>query len=488
MQLAELVKDWPCKVKGSVRIEVTNIAERWQNVTDGGLFFAHNGRNVDGNDYIEHALENGAVVIVTEDETLFEHWAYKEALVWVPNSRTFCAYVSHRFYGEPSEVLPIIAITGTNGKTTVSHLIGQIAKNLGVKTLVIGTNGIFLDGELQEENEPLTTKSAIFLQRLLQQAIRQQVELVVLEASSMGLEQHRLDYCAVDVGVFLNLSQEHIEDHRTLENYKTAKRRLVQLSDQIVCNADDGFCHAVAAKCTKPVMLYSTTGQGDLSLQLLHEDLQHSLVKVTLSHYQEVSALSIAGNYTHSNISAAISALCMLGVDIAEIVPVLPKLTLPDGRMQLVAQHNGAHVYIDYAHTPVAFKHVLQHIERYCHGKLIVVFGCGGERDKAKRQEIGRIASKYADIIILTTDNCRSENPAAINAQIRNGFFATQQYEEWLERKEAIGRALQLAEEDDIVLIAGKGHETVQIIGNTVQPFNDIEIVQELVTVFNEEN
>ena len=486
MQLAELVKDWPCKVRGSVRTTVQHITEHSEHVVEKSMFFAHKGRHVSGAKFIKKAIENGAVVIVTEDENVFDDWQYDEVIIWVPNSRLFCAYASHRFYGEPSHVLPIIAVTGTNGKTTVSHFIGQLAKSVDVKTLVIGTNGVFLDGELQQDDEPLTTKSAVFLQRLLQRAVREHVQLVVLEASSMGLEQHRLDYCAIDVAVFLNISQEHIEDHQTFDNYKAAKRKLVPLSEQLVCNADDSFCHAVAVKCKQPVMLYSIIGQGDLSIQLLHEDVQHSLVNVTLGHYQDVCSLPFAGGYLQSNVAAALSALCMLGVDLAELLPAVSALSLPNGRMQCVELERGAQLYIDYAHTPAAFKHVLQHLERHCKGKLIVVFSCGGERDKMKRQEMGRLASKYGDFIILTTDNCRTEKPEAINAQIRSGFFAMQQYEEILDRKAAIERAMELAQEDDIVLIAGKGHENVQIIGHTSEPFNDYETVLTLLTCLND--
>lgn len=486
MQLAELVKDWPCKVKGSVRTTIEHIVEHSKYAVPQSIFFAHKGRHQNGTKFIAQAIENGASTIVTEDEQEFDGWQREEAIIWVPNSRIFCAYASHRLYGEPSDVLPIIAVTGTNGKTTVSHFIGQLAQSIDVKTLVIGTNGIYIDGELLQDDEPLTTKSAVFLQRLLQRAVREQVQLVVLEASSMGLEQHRLDYCAIDVGVFLNVSPEHIEDHETFDHYKAAKRKLVPLCEQLVCNADDAFCHAIAVKCKQPVMLYSIIGQGDLSVQLLHEDLQHSLVNITLGHFQDVSSLSFAGSYLQSNVAAALSALCMLGVDIAELLPAVSSLSLPSGRMQNITLGTGAELYIDYAHTPAAFKHVLQHLERHCVGKLIVVFSCGGERDKIKRQEMGRLASKYADIVILTTDNCRTEKPEAINNQIRSGFFAMQQHEEILDRKAAIERAMELADEGDLVLIAGKGHETEQIIGYTSEPFNDYETVMALRTCLND--
>lgn len=477
MQLAELIKDWPCQVKGSIREWVDHISESSQDVLAQTMFFAHRGEKTSGTRFALQAIERGANIIVTDDELFFDTWKESTTIVWVPNSRQFCAFVSHRFFGEPSHVLPIIAITGTNGKTTVSHFIGQLATAMGIKTLVIGTNGIYLDGERQKADEQLTTKSAIFLQRLLKKAIQQNVELVVLEASSMGLEQHRLDFCMIDVGVYLNLTEEHLDNHGTMEKYKAAKRRLVPLSEQIVCNADDAFCRLVAMKCTKPVMLFSKAGQGDLNMQILHEDLHHSLVKLSLGDYEEICTLHIAGSYMHENAAAAISTLTLLGVDLADIVEHLPVLTYPQGRMQKIILEKGVQVYIDYAHTPAALKAVLKHLERNCKGNLIVVFSCGGDRDRQKRQEMGRIASKYADIILLTTDNCRSENPATINEEIRSGFFAAQEYEELLDRKEAILRAIDLAKENDIVLVAGKGHENTQVIGDKVYPFSDYEVI-----------
>ena len=469
-----------------MRVVIEDIAEHSKKVQQGGLFVAHRGNHYSGVNFVEQAIENGAVVVVTEDEQLFESWHGDTTLVWVPNSRSFVAYASHRIFGEPSQVLPIIAVTGTNGKTTVTHFIGQIANQLGIRAMVIGTNGVFIDGVKQAEDEGLTTKSAVTLHRLLNQAIQRGVELVALEASSMGLEMHRLDYCEIDVGVFLNLSQEHIEDHRSIENYKLAKKRLVSLSEQLVCNADDAFCHGVAVKCNKPVMLYSCKGQGDLMCHVLHEDAQHSLVKLSLGQLQEVCSLPFSGGFLQSNMCAAISALALLGLDVSQLVSVLSTLRLPAGRMQLVRTPNGARVYIDYAHTPAAFLHVLQHITKHCKGRLIVVFSCGGERDQAKRQEMGRVASKYAQTIILTTDNSRSEDPKAINAQIRSGFFALQQQEELLDRKEAIARALELAQADDVVLVAGKGHENQQLVGHTSMPFNDYEVTLQLLADFDD--
>lgn len=482
MQLVELLKDWPCKVKGSIRLEVRALAEHSETVTEDTLFIAHNGRQFDSGMFIEKAIGNGATVIVTDNETLFNSLELPVTLIWVPNTRTFAAFVSHRFYGEPSHAVKIIAVTGTNGKTTVSHFIGQLAQQLGERVCVIGTNGVYINGVKQNEDlSTLTTKSPLTLHRLIKQAISKNVGLVVLEASSMGLETARLDYCQIDVGVFLNLSQEHIEDHRSYNNYKLAKKHLVALSDKIVSNADDVFCQSVALSSNKPYKLFSCSVRADVTCTVLHETTTRSFVKFTMSSVDEVCQMPFAAPFLRSNVCAAVTALLQLGYNFEQLIAAVPELTLPTGRLEQVVLPSGATAIIDYAHTPEAFKQLFSHIQTICRGKIIAVFSCGGERDHAKRQEMGCIASKYADMIILTTDNCRHENPQHINKQIRSGFFATQQFEEHLDRYEAIARAIKLAESNDYVLIVGKGHETYQIIGDTVTDFDDKEAVQQLV-------
>ena len=488
MQLVELLKDWPCKVKGSVRLEISSLAEHSDEVSTSTLFIAHTGRKYQAQTFIEKAEKNGAIAIVTDDEALFDSLQCEATVIWVPNSRTFASYVSHRFYGEPSNAVKVVAVTGTNGKTTVSHFIGQLARSLGQNVCVIGTNGVYFNGELnKEEQNTLTTKSPTTLHRLIKEAIAQGAQLIVLEASSMGLEMARLDHCQIDVGVFLNLSHEHIEDHRSFNNYKLAKKRLVTLSEQLVCNADDLFSQSVALNCNKPCKLFSCKGSADVTCLLLHETDSQSFVKFTASKVQEVCHMSFAAPFLRSNVCAAVTSLLMLGYGLEEVVSAVPSLTLPTGRMETLKMPNGAKVVIDYAHTPEAFKQIFSHLHTHSRGKLIAVFSCGGERDQAKRQEMGRIASKFVDTIILTTDNCRREDPQEINKQIISGFFATQEFEEQLDREKAITRALSLAGPDDCVVIVGKGHESYQIIGDKVLPFNDKEVVQQFLTCFQYE-
>ena len=488
MQLVELLKDWPCHVKGSVRINVQSIADNSKDVVKNCMFIMHSGKHFKGESFIEEARDKGAHIFVTDNEQLYEQWNASETLVWVPNSRTFTAYAAHRFLGEPSNAIQIIAITGTNGKTTVSHFIGQLAQKIGLSVLVIGTNGVFVNGMKDNTvQDTLTTKSAITMHKLFKRAIDEGIDLVVLEASSMGLEMARLDYCAIDVGVFLNLSHEHLDDHETLEKYKLAKRKLIPLCDELLCNADDLFCQSVALKANQPKKLYSCKNKGNINLQVLHETEKDCLVKIILDDTQEVCYLPFAEPFMQSNACAAISALLMLGYPLNKLIEGTSKLVLPEGRMNKVTKDNGAQIIIDYAHTPEAFKRVLQHVSSYCKGKVITVFSCGGGRDPSKRQEMGRIASKYSDLIILTTDNCRNEDPNDINAQIKEGFFLTQVYKQILDRKKAIAYALQVAESEDVVCVLGKGHETQQIIGDTTFSFSDLEAVHHVLIGLHDE-
>lgn len=252
MQLAELIKDWPCTVKGSVRVDVKRVEDDAREVQPGDLFVARKGRHNNGAEFIHQALARGASGIVVEDELKLDQLIAPVPIIWVPNVLKFISFASAKLLHFPSEALQVVAVTGTNGKTTVTHFIGQILQKLHKKTMVIGTNGVYLQGErTTHQLESLTTLQPKQLHRLLQEAVYQDVEYVILEASSMGLATHRLDHCHITTGVYLNLSEDHIEDHKSFENYKLAKQQLAKLSDQLVLNGDDAFCRSIGVLSKK---------------------------------------------------------------------------------------------------------------------------------------------------------------------------------------------------------------------------------------------
>lgn len=482
MQLAELLKEWPCTVKGgSIRVDVTGIEDYAQGVKEGDLFIVRKGRKSDGLKYVDTAIENGAVGIVIEDEKQLDTLKLSIPVIWVPNVLKFMSYSAAKLNHFPAEAMQVIAITGTNGKTTVSHFIGKLLHALHKNVIVIGTNGIYINGvEVNLDYEHLTTLQPKHLHRILKIAVNRGVEYVVLEASSMGLAKHRLDDCAINVGVFLNLAEDHIEDHGSYDKYKAAKQILSTLSERLVLNGDDSFCRTVGLQAKKKKAYFGLGNRVDYQLQLLAEGLTTSTCCLQSNKGQKVFSVPFVGEHHLQNTIAAITTVSELGFPIAEICEAAEKLTLPKGRLEAISNDFNLDIYIDYAHTEAALRAVLQTLNKTVKRDLIVVFSCGGDRDKHKRIKMGAVASKYANFIYLTTDNPRSEDPELINSQIAAGFSPKQQYEMILDRAKAIETAILNAKEGDTILIAGKGHETTQTIGAQEIQFSDYECVKEV--------
>ena len=481
VQIAELLKDWPCAVKGSTRAEISGIEDDTRKITAGALYIARRGQTYNGKNFLTEALEKGAAAIAIDDELLFDSVDFPVPLIWVPNCESFIAYASAKMYGFPSDALNIIAVTGTNGKTTVTHFIAQLLQQLKQQVIVIGTNGIYVNGEKQyEEIENLTTLQAKDLQFICSEAIKKEIPYIVLEASSMGLLKHRLDYCKIQLGVFLNITEDHIEQHGSFEKYKQAKEILAKLSDKIVVNRDDAMCRSIGLASKKKTIFFGKTNYVDYHWQLLTDSETQSSCCLQYRNEKHIVTFPLTGDYQCSNVIAAMSVVKELGFSLDEICQAVKKLTLPEGRFQRIENALGIMIYIDYAHTPDAMKMLLQTIRKQAKSRVIVVFSCGGERDKVKRPKMGMIASTYADYIILTTDNARSESPQQINEQIIQGFSSAQLYEIKLDRKQAIEKALTLAKKDDTVVILGKGHEKTQQVGRKVDYFSDQQCVIQL--------
>ncbi|GLC87578.1 UDP-N-acetylmuramoyl-L-alanyl-D-glutamate--2,6-diaminopimelate ligase [Lysinibacillus piscis] len=479
MQLAELLKDWPCSITGgSIRTVITGIEDYAQAVKPGDIFVVRKGKKTSGSRFIKEALARGAAAVVAEESLSIPIANQNIPFVWVPNTALFLSYASAKLAAFPAEALTVIAITGTNGKTTVSHFISQLLHALHKRVAVIGTVGFFIDGQKQvAAYEQLTTMQAKELHPLLKRCVRQGVTHVVLEASSMGLQQHRLDHCDIDCGVFLNLSEDHLEDHGGLEAYKRAKKRLADLSKKIIVNGDDKFCRSISIYDKKKSCSFGFDQHNDLHIQVIHESLGKTTLCLQTTTSEHIIAIPFVGKYHVQNAVAALMAVWRLGIPIEDIAAHMWCLTLPEGRLEKIDNPLGIEVYVDYAHTAEALQAVLQTLNRS--KTLYLVFSCGGNRDKAKRFAMGAVASKYADIIFLTTDNPRDEDPTMINESIIAGFTERQYYEVHLDRKVAIHQALARAKKGDIVLIAGKGHEQSQHIKNRQIPFSDQQCVRD---------
>lgn len=461
MHLIELLKDWPCTIQGNWRdVTIDSVTEHPNRLKRNCLFIARKGAHHDGIESIEEALNCGAAAIVIDrpvSESVLSQWSQRgAAVVTVPDCKRFLSYSSAHLSGNPSKDLTIIAVTGTNGKTTVTHFIGQLLTQFGVKTAVVGTTGCYIDGERFDEGLPsLTTPPAEYLHPLLRKCKDRGVTHVALEASSLGLEMERLAHCRVSVGVFLNIGTDHFEEHGGRKKYIEAKKKLCALSEQLIVNSEDRECMEIVKDVERPIHLFGKNVAGGC---MPSEELVGSLPP---------------GEHNRLNAMAAASVVQLLGFPSRETFTALRSLKLPDGRMQLV-ENEGRRVFIDYAHTPDALKAALQAVVSLNPRKLICVFGCGGDRDKDKRPEMGRIAETYCDTVILTSDNPRSEQPLTIIQHILTGTEDPDSVRIVLDRKRAIHQAISQSMPGDIVLIAGKGHETSQIIGNKEIRMSDV--------------
>ncbi|PIC86513.1 UDP-N-acetylmuramoyl-L-alanyl-D-glutamate--2,6-diaminopimelate ligase [Sporosarcina sp. P20a] len=468
--LSELLKDWPCTIlQGSIRRTVDGITESSKRVKKDYVFVAKKGVMADGMAFIEEAIVNGAKTLVIDRDNLdLTRIPSEITVVLIPDSSLFISYGSAKFSDNPAEELFIIGVTGTNGKTTVSHFIGQLLKEMGHKTAVIGTTGLYIDGKLAESiQNSMTTIPAEQFHPILRRCINQQVTHVVLEASSIGLSTNRLAHCPLTVGVFLNIGMDHYAEHGGRQPYIDAKKLLISLADQLVMNEDDETIHAIGEELSETPIYFSR--------RHINGKLQQKVLLPNLGHHNEMNA------------RAAIAALTALGYSLGVIKPHLHALRLPIGRLEKY-EEAGVEVYVDYAHTPDALQAVLEALSESSK-RLTTVFGCGGERDREKRPQMGAVAAHYSSHVILTSDNPRTEEPSQIIVDILAGMvgFATP-VEIFVNRHQAIRYAITQAQPGEIVLIAGKGHEQIQQIENQTMHFCDMEEVKKSFSYRNTKN
>ncbi|HEY9899656.1 MAG TPA: UDP-N-acetylmuramoyl-L-alanyl-D-glutamate--2,6-diaminopimelate ligase [Pantanalinema sp.] len=490
MLLADLLAGHHDDTGRALALEATGVAYDSRRVQPGDVFVALKGARVDAHDRLADAVRQGAVAVVVSAEWRAEH---PEDLgvptVPVEAPRFVLSELADRFYGHPSRAFSVVGVTGTNGKTTTTHLIEAILHEAGKTTGLIGTLGSrFAGGSAGGSKVSIetghTTPQALELQGLFAQMRRSGVDAVVMEVSSHALEQARVAHAAFDVGVFTNLTVDHLDYHGTMEAYGAAKALLFEgLSEtgRAVINRDDPAAERFAAASAAPVLTYSAQGAA---ADLMAEDLSlHAggsrWTLVTPEGRAQVS-LRLPGLFNVSNALAAAGAALASGVDLEAIARGLCQVGGVPGRVEVVtaADHPYA-VLVDYAHTPDGLENVLRTARAFTRGRLMVVFGCGGDRDATKRPMMGRVASQGADRVYLTSDNPRSEDPQAIIAQVAEGLDGS--YEAFADRREAIRAAVQAARPGDVVVIAGKGHETYQIIGDKTLPFDDREVAREAI-------
>ncbi len=434
-----------------------------------GLFFAIPGFNQDGTQFIEDAIQKGALCIMCEKipDKQHEHVCY----IVVAKIKQIIGYVAHAFYGKPSEYIKVIGVTGTNGKTSVSRIISQSLRMLGMNAGSIGTLGFEIGGEYVEI--PNTTPDAISLNRMLKQMVDSNVEICAMEVSSIGIEEGRVNGIKFSMAVFTNLTQDHLDYHKTMKAYETSKLKLISMVKEdgaVILNLDGGF--DMTKISTRNLITFGVNKHAFVKYKTISD-----LPVAFQIDNQVYSVPNFIGRFNSENCLAALCVLRKLGIPATEIQRVFLQITPPKGRMERVVCTRNVFAFVDYAHTPDALDKVLKTLfEIKKTHKLICVFGCGGDRDVLKRPLMGNVAEKYSDVIFITDDNPRTEKSHKITSDIANGI-RKKTFEIIHDRKSAIENAIHCAKEGDIVLVAGKGHEEYQIVGNTKFHFSDQEVI-----------
>ncbi|MBI4431984.1 MAG: UDP-N-acetylmuramoyl-L-alanyl-D-glutamate--2,6-diaminopimelate ligase [Candidatus Omnitrophica bacterium] len=435
------------------------------------LFLAIRGAKQDGRVFVREAISRGAAVIVGEGEPVDGQVPF----VAVPESREAAARLAAAFYGNPSQKLFTIGITGTNGKTTSSYLVEHFLKSEGHKAGVIGTiNYRYGATEIPAVE---TTPGPLQNQALLSEMAAAGCRFAVMEVSSHALDQGRVSGIDFKVALFTNLTQDHLDYHGTLENYFECKSRLFSglAADRVsVINADSSWSGALKKKTASRILTYGIESQADFQAKDLKMTIRGTSFALEASEKKIRVTSPLVGLHNAYNVLGALSVAAASGLDVARCAESLSRFSGVPGRLERLDAGQDFSVFVDFAHTPDGLENALGSLAPHKASKLIVVFGCGGDRDKNKRPKMGRIAAELADSVIVTSDNPRSENPKTIAAEVCAGFpDHFKRYSVVIDRKKAIRQALLDARKGDIVLLAGKGHERAQIVGNEVLPFSD---------------
>ncbi|MFZ5632004.1 MAG: UDP-N-acetylmuramoyl-L-alanyl-D-glutamate--2,6-diaminopimelate ligase [Bacillota bacterium] len=484
--LSEAIGAAPC---GDVSLEISQITINSKEVQKGALFICIPGLKTDGHKYAPEALARGAVALVLERDV-----PCRCTKLFVENARLAQARAGSFFYGNPTAQLELVGVTGTNGKTTITYMIEAILKAAGVNAGVIGTiNYRFMDRILKSER---TTPDSLKLQELCREMVDSGVEAVVMEVSSHALDLYRVDGCEFDAVILSNITHDHFDFHNDFESYLKSKRRLFEIAGiegrkkkkVAIINSDDPHSHFFTEKLSIPLLTYGIDGPAEVRAYNVTLGVNGCSFDLNIkgSHIARMH-LSLPGRANIYNALAAIAYACDRGFDMEIVKKGLLSLTSVPGRFERIDYGQPFTVVVDFAHNPDGLAKLLTYYEKGPGSRSIVVFGCEGGKDRSKRSVMGEIAARYADISIITTDNMYGESPEKVAGEIEIGFKRCQKelgrdYYIITDRYDAIKTALELAGENDVVFVAGKGHETAQLYYDKAIPFNDKEVIISLLS------
>ena len=491
MRLRELLKDLPVlNVQGNLDLEINSVVQDSRKAKPGSLFIAVKGAEIDGYNYIKDAVSRGALaVMVNEDAQARASTELSETvgslnnsvcLVAVADTRKLLFPIGNTFYQEPASHLKLIGVVGTNGKTTSTFLIKSILETAGKNTGLLGTICNILGKKVRSTKN--TTPGTLELQELFAQMVQENLEYVVMEVSSHAIAQERIGGLDFAGGVFTNITQDHLDYHHTFNEYfrvKSSFFRALSKEAFAVINLDDPHGTEIIKKTVAPVLTYGLSTQAQIQAEQIKKSMKHTEFTLVTPNGRLDLRLNLIGDFNIYNALAAIGCALALGIDLETIKRGLERVDYIPGRFQTIPESKDFTVVIDYAHTPDGLENLLRTARNLTKNRLITVFGCGGDRDRGKRPLMGGISARYSDFSVITNDNPRSEDPAAIAAEIEEGFIDSQQVKKYkivLDRKNAIEEAIFMAEPGDLVVIAGKGHENYQVLAGETVYFDDREV------------
>ena len=474
MYLQQILNGVSYRMIGQGNPEVTSLACDTSQVKGGCLFFCLKGHRHDGHDFFRKAIGDGAVAIVCEKP--LETQALQ---IVVEDVRSVMGIAAKNFYDSSVDRLKVISIVGTNGKTSTSYVLEAILSKAGYKTAVIGTNGVFFNAH--KHTSALTTPDPIELHYWFRQMYLNKVDIVIMEVSAHAIALHKMQGILSEVAIFTNFSQDHLDFFGTMENYANTKKSFFtqKYVKNVVANVDDSLGQEIATLV--PCATYSVDGKADVVATDVQIDKDKSTYRVELFGQSAVITTHLAGIFNVYNTLAATTCASVLGVDIDTISNAIEEVQCVSGRNETLVRSDGARIVVDFAHTPDGIDNILSFLRRTTQGKLIVVFGCGGNRDKFKRPLMAEKVSQYADFAILTNDNPRYEDPKLIAQDVSERL--TCKYKIVLNRSQATEYALSIATGEDTVAILGKGAEEYQEIRGRKFPYSDVEVVRNLLWI-----
>ncbi len=471
------------KFKGDLNTEISGVECNSKEIKENSIYVAIQGYDFDGTEFINEAILNGANSIVIPDTTDFKKIKIPNEIniIAVPNTRLALALISCNFYNNPSRQMKLIGITGTKGKTTTSFMIKAILEKQGIKVGLIGTIAIYIGDNCIKKSER-TTPESNDLQKILAKMYEEGVEVVIMEVSSQSLKLDRVEGCDFYAGIFTNFSEDHIseKEHPDMNDYFKSKLKLFKTCKKIYTNADNLYTAKLPDIINdKEVETYGIDNYCKLVAKDITVTNTYADFKIKIYDRNERVKVSIPGRFSVYNALAAISIAKLFNIDTEKMKEALENVKVP-GRSELIENKLDLKIMIDYAHTPESLESILKTAKEYTTGRVICVFGCGGDRDKHKRATMGEIATKIADYTIITSDNPRTENPETIIEEIEAGAKKCKgSYECITERKEAIFKAIKMANKKDLIILAGKGHETYQEINGKKIEFDERKIIIE---------